>query len=101
MRAAKSSVMAATYPGPERDLAQELLEGFLVQEIHLQRDGLVVFAGPRALPHHDVIGLLGHARGDLAPALLDRLLGLVAREARQRPGDDEGLPEQRTLTAFG
>src|SRR3954466_5805369 len=45
----------------------------------------------------DVVGLLRHRTGRLATAAQDRLLGLVAGEALERPRDDHRLALERAV----
>ena len=49
----------------------------------------------------DVVGLLRHRSRDLAAERLDHLLGVLARERRQRAGEDEGLAGERLRRAVG
>ena len=50
---------------------------------------LQLAAGVRA--GQDVVGLLADAAGDLAAGFADGLLGLLAREALESPGNNDGL----------
>ena len=52
----------------------------------------LVGLGPGVVADDDVVGLLRHRARRLAAAGEDRLLGLVAGEPLERPGDDDGQP---------
>ena len=59
----------------------------------------LVSLDPAPGPDDDVVGLLRHRARGLAAAGEDRLLGRVAREALERPGDDDGQPGEGLLGA--
>src|SRR5690348_7372335 len=71
-----------------RAVGDELLEPLLVEDRDTELLGLVGL-GSGVLPHHDVVGLLGHRSRRLAAAGDDRLLDRVAGEALERSGDDD------------
>src|SRR5260221_82954 len=50
-------------------------------------------------PHHQMVERLGDARGDRAAQPLNSLLGLAARQAGERPGEQERLAPQRLIGA--
>ncbi len=45
----------------------------------------------RILAHNDVVGFFRNAAADFSAALRDGVLGLLARQINQRPGEHEGL----------
>src|SRR3954471_11705572 len=69
---------------------QELLQLFFADHLYAKAACLVELrAGIGAGDH--IVGLLRHRRCHVVPERFERLAGLVAREARERAGQDERL----------
>src|SRR3990172_8669500 len=79
-------VIARMTPSP----FQQLQQAGLIEDRDPERFGLRELR-TRIGPRDHVIGLLRHRAGDLAAARFDELRRLVARHARQRPGQHERL----------
>src|SRR5208282_174499 len=55
---------------------------------------------PRIGSRHDVVGFFTDRAGYFPPGVFDHLLGFVAGEVRQRPGEDESLPRELRAAFF-
>src|SRR4051794_16890761 len=78
---------------------QQFEQPGLVEHGHPEALGLLEL-GARRRAGYDIVGLLRHAGGNTPARAFDALGRLLAREVRQRAGQDERLARERPLAGW-